>query len=121
AAPVPEVPQRGTGHPRAAAGLDARLPPLVQVPRAAAGEERPGHGHRFYPAGPDDGPRGAYRKSRWRAARRRLVGGTRSRIGRKPVVVPKGVTVTLQGHSVAVKGPRGELRRSLHPDMQIAL
>jgi large subunit ribosomal protein L6 len=44
-----------------------------------------------------------------------------SRIGRKPVVVPKGVTVTLQGHSVAVKGPRGELRRSLHPDMQIAL
>jgi len=44
-----------------------------------------------------------------------------SRIGRKPVVVPKGVTVTLQGQSVAVKGPRGELRRSLHPDMQIAL
>ncbi|MDF3051938.1 MAG: Ribosomal protein subgroup [Geminicoccaceae bacterium] len=44
-----------------------------------------------------------------------------SRIGRKPVVVPKGVTVTLQGHSVAVKGPRGELRRSLHPEMQIAL
>ena len=44
-----------------------------------------------------------------------------SRIGRKPVVVPKGVTVQLQGHSVAVKGPRGELRRILHPDMQIAL
>jgi large subunit ribosomal protein L6 len=44
-----------------------------------------------------------------------------SRIGRKPVTVPKGVTVQLQGHDVAVKGPRGELRRSLHPDMQIAL
>ena len=44
-----------------------------------------------------------------------------SRIGRKPVVVPKGVTVQLQGNSVAVKGPRGELRRSLHPEMQIAL
>jgi large subunit ribosomal protein L6 len=44
-----------------------------------------------------------------------------SRIGRKPVTVPKGVTVQLQGNSVAVKGPRGELRRSLHPDMQIAL
>ena len=39
-----------------------------------------------------------------------------SRIGRKPVVVPKGVTVTLQGHSVAVKGPRGELRRSLQAE-----
>jgi large subunit ribosomal protein L6 len=44
-----------------------------------------------------------------------------SRIGRKPVTVPKGVTVQLQGNSVAVKGPRGELRRSLHPDMQVAL
>lgn len=44
-----------------------------------------------------------------------------SRIGRKPVTVPKGVTVQLQGHEVAVKGPRGELRRRLHPEMQIAL
>jgi large subunit ribosomal protein L6 len=44
-----------------------------------------------------------------------------SRIGRKPVTVPKGVTVQLDGNNVAVKGPRGELRRSLHPDMQIAL
>jgi large subunit ribosomal protein L6 len=35
--------------------------------------------------------------------------------------VPKGVTLQLQGHDVAVKGPRGELRRRLHPDMQIAL
>jgi large subunit ribosomal protein L6 len=44
-----------------------------------------------------------------------------SRIGRKPVTVPNGVTLQLEGNSVAVKGPRGELRRSLHPDMQIAL
>ncbi len=44
-----------------------------------------------------------------------------SRIGRQPVTVPKGVTLQLEGNSVAVKGPRGELRRSLHPDMQIAL
>jgi large subunit ribosomal protein L6 len=36
------------------------------------------------------------------------------------VTVPKGVTLQVQGNSVAVKGPRGELRRSLHPDMQIA-
>jgi large subunit ribosomal protein L6 len=43
-----------------------------------------------------------------------------SRIGRKPVTVPKGVTLQVEGNSVAVKGPRGELRRSLHPDMQIA-
>jgi large subunit ribosomal protein L6 len=44
-----------------------------------------------------------------------------SRIGRKPVAVPKGVSVDLQGSTVAVKGPRGELRRSLHPEMKLAL
>ncbi len=30
-----------------------------------------------------------------------------SRIGRKPVVVPKGVTLQVDGNTVAVKGPRG--------------
>jgi large subunit ribosomal protein L6 len=44
-----------------------------------------------------------------------------SRIGKKPVTVPKGVTIDLQGRTVAVKGPRGELRRSLHPEMKVAL
>ena len=44
-----------------------------------------------------------------------------SRIGKKPVQVPKGVTVDLQGNTVAIKGPKGELRRTLHPDMQLAL
>jgi large subunit ribosomal protein L6 len=44
-----------------------------------------------------------------------------SRIGRKPVAVPKGVTLQVEGNTVAVKGPRGELRRDLHPDMEIAL
>ena len=44
-----------------------------------------------------------------------------SRIGRKPVVVPKGVTLQVEGNTVAVKGPRGELRRLLHPDMEIAV
>ena len=44
-----------------------------------------------------------------------------SRIGRKPVAIPKGVTLQVDGNTVAVKGPRGELRRSLHPDMEIAL
>ncbi|HEY8258048.1 MAG TPA: 50S ribosomal protein L6 [Gemmatimonadales bacterium] len=43
-----------------------------------------------------------------------------SRIGKKPVTLPKGVALEVQGQVVAVKGPRGELRRSLHPEMQIA-
>ena len=37
-----------------------------------------------------------------------------SRIGRKPVAVPKGVTVVLDGHRLSVKGPKGELARTLH-------
>ncbi|MEO8199766.1 MAG: 50S ribosomal protein L6 [Gemmatimonadota bacterium] len=40
-----------------------------------------------------------------------------SRIGKKPVVVPKGVTVTVNGQTVAMKGPKGELSRTFHPDM----
>lgn len=44
-----------------------------------------------------------------------------SRIGKKPVTIPKGVTAQVQGNTVAVKGPRGELSRSLHPEMQVAL
>ena len=44
-----------------------------------------------------------------------------SRIGRKPVVVPQGVTVNIQGQTVSVKGPKGELSRTLHPEMQLAL
>ena len=44
-----------------------------------------------------------------------------SRIGKKPVAVPKGVTLDLKGSTVAVKGPKGELRRTLHPEMQLAL
>ncbi len=44
-----------------------------------------------------------------------------SRIGKHPVAVPAGVTVTIDGNTVKVKGPRGELTRRLHPDMKVAL
>ena len=44
-----------------------------------------------------------------------------SRIGRRPVKVPKGVTVTVQGRDVAVKGPKGELRKTFHPAVTVAL
>ena len=43
-----------------------------------------------------------------------------SRIGRKPIPVPKGVTVTLEGNVVRVKGPKGELERTLHPAITAA-
>jgi large subunit ribosomal protein L6 len=44
-----------------------------------------------------------------------------SRIGKKPVTVPQGVNLDLQGSTVAVKGPKGELRRTLHPEMKLTL
>lgn len=44
-----------------------------------------------------------------------------SRIGKKPIEVPSGVTVTIDGSHVKVKGPRGELARTFHPDMGLTL
>ena len=43
-----------------------------------------------------------------------------SRIGKHPVIVPNGVTVTVEGNTVKVKGPKGELTRTLHPEMSVA-
>ena len=37
-----------------------------------------------------------------------------SRIGRKPVVIPAGVEVTIDGQNVTVKGPKGTLNSTLH-------
>ena len=42
-----------------------------------------------------------------------------SRIGKKPVPVPKGVTVTLTGNTVKVKGPKGELERTINKMMTL--
>ncbi|HUI29112.1 MAG TPA: 50S ribosomal protein L6 [Candidatus Acidoferrales bacterium] len=42
-----------------------------------------------------------------------------SRIGKKPVPIPKGVTVQVTGNEVKVKGPKGEMSTVLHPDISI--
>jgi large subunit ribosomal protein L6 len=44
-----------------------------------------------------------------------------SRIGKKPVPILKGVTVTLDGSNITVKGPKGELSRSLPAAMLISM
>jgi large subunit ribosomal protein L6 len=44
-----------------------------------------------------------------------------SRIGKMPIPVPAGVTVTIKDNTVKVKGPKGELSRTFVPDMQIKL
>jgi len=44
-----------------------------------------------------------------------------SRIGKKPIEIPAGVTVTIAGSDVTVKGPKGELTRTFNSDITIAL
>ncbi len=42
-----------------------------------------------------------------------------SRIGRQPITIPQGVEVKIDGNLVTVKGPKGQLSRELHRDMQL--
>jgi large subunit ribosomal protein L6 len=44
-----------------------------------------------------------------------------SRIGKHPIAVPKGVTVTIEGNTIKVKGPKGELERKIHSDMKLSM
>jgi large subunit ribosomal protein L6 len=44
-----------------------------------------------------------------------------SRIGKRPVTVPKGVTITQKGNALTVKGPKGELQRTLPADIAVAV
>jgi large subunit ribosomal protein L6 len=43
-----------------------------------------------------------------------------SRIGKKPIPVPKGVTVTIAGDAVEVQGPKGKLRQPIPPGIVFA-
>ena len=38
-----------------------------------------------------------------------------SRIGKKPIPLPKGVTVKIEGDTVAVQGPKGKLETRVYP------
>src|SRR5919109_5488742 len=44
-----------------------------------------------------------------------------SRIGKLPVKIPSGVTVTVSDHTVSVKSGKAELVRQLNPDMKITV
>ncbi|MGG5254620.1 50S ribosomal protein L6 [Neobacillus sp. SM06] len=44
-----------------------------------------------------------------------------SRVGKKPIEIPAGVTVTLNNNTVTVKGPKGELTRSFNPEIGILI
>ena len=42
-----------------------------------------------------------------------------SRIGKAPIELPKGVTITVEGETVRVKGPKGELEQKIRPEIGI--
>jgi len=44
-----------------------------------------------------------------------------SRIGKKPVPVPSGVTANIEGQTVKVKGPKGALQVVLHDDVEVKM
>jgi large subunit ribosomal protein L6 len=44
-----------------------------------------------------------------------------SRIGKKPVALPKGVTASIDGQTVKVKGPKGELSVKLVPEVAVSV
>jgi large subunit ribosomal protein L6 len=44
-----------------------------------------------------------------------------SRIGKKPVAVPSGITANVEGQTVKIKGPKGALQVVLHDDISVKL
>ena len=44
-----------------------------------------------------------------------------SRIGNKPIAIPEGVEVKLDGQKITVKGPKGTLEREIHENMKVTL
>lgn len=44
-----------------------------------------------------------------------------SRVGKKPLLIPSGVQVTVADGTIAVKGPKGELKQALHPRVTVKI
>lgn len=44
-----------------------------------------------------------------------------SRIGKRPVPLPTGVTAQIAGRKITVKGPKGEISRTVHPELALAV
>ncbi|HOK23180.1 MAG TPA: 50S ribosomal protein L6 [Candidatus Hydrothermia bacterium] len=44
-----------------------------------------------------------------------------SRIGKKPIEIPKGVEVKVEGKHIKVTGPKGNLETDIHPDMSVKI
>src|SRR5947208_15694416 len=94
--------------------VETRPPRLFGRARASAHPQRPWHDHRVDSARRAVGRRGARAE-----CRRRSAGGgiLMSRIGKKPIAVPSGVTASVEGQTLTVKGPKGTLSMPLLDDL----
>ena len=44
-----------------------------------------------------------------------------SRIGKKPILIPEGIEVKIEGNKITVKGPKGELQREIRPEIKFEI
>ncbi len=44
-----------------------------------------------------------------------------SRVGKKPILIPQGVTIKIDGQKIMVSGPKGELERKVRPEIKVEL
>lgn len=44
-----------------------------------------------------------------------------SRIGKRPILIPENVEVKIEGEIVTIKGPKGELQRTIRPEIKVEL
>src|SRR5262249_18938824 len=86
---------------------------------AAAHQQRPRCVDPVDAEGRDGGPR----RARGQCRRRNPVHGvlTMSRIGKKPVTVPSGVTANVEGQTVKVKGPKGTLQVVIPDEVDVKM
>ena len=44
-----------------------------------------------------------------------------SRVGKKPILIPEGVEVKIEGQKISIKGPKGELSREIRPEIKVEI
>jgi len=44
-----------------------------------------------------------------------------SRVGKKPILIPEGVEVKIEGNIVTIKGPKGELQKEIRPEIGVEI
>ncbi len=108
-------PQEGQDYPWHQAHFQAWSAHLRWQERPSARSRRPRYRNHLDANGvmtDRDAPQQGHRRRGYRLHLVGKEGKDMSRIGKQPVAVPANVEVTIDGHNLTVKGPKGELHRS---------